>query len=175
MRDLKKQKNPEQAGMASMGKLMELIASLSKKTPELELTKFSFKTGGGEIVGMARFVLDGTNLNLTENPMLFVAALQGDAELKVPAAAVKQRAEKAIRGQLELYKQTGMLKPDEAARLTPQRIAAIVAQALPAETKKTAESLQLVADGEDYKFTLALKQGQLTINDKPVDTPRLPL
>ncbi len=175
MRDLRKQKNPEQMAMASMGKFMELIANLSKKAPELELTKFSFKTGGGEIVGKAKFVLDGSNLNLSENPMLFVAALQGDAEFKVPAGAVKLRAEKTIRTRLEMYKQTGMLKPDEAAKLTSERIGAIVEQALPAETKKAAESMRLVPDGENYTFTLALKQGQLTINDKPVETPRLPL
>ena len=35
--------------------------------------------------------------------------------------------------------------------------------------------MRLVPDGEGYKFTLALKQGQLTINGLPVDTPRLPL
>jgi hypothetical protein len=101
--------------------------------------------------------------------------VQGDAEFKVPAGAVKVRAEKAIRDRLEMYKQTGMLSADEAAKLSPERIKAIVEQALPAETTKTAESLRLVPDGANYKFTLALKQGQLTINDKPVDTPRLPL
>ena len=175
MRDLRKQKNPEQAAMASMGKVMELVTNLSKKAPELELTKFNFKSGGGEISGKAKFVLDGSTLNLGENPMLFVVALQGDAEFKVPAGAVKLRAEKAIRSRLEMYKQTGTLKPDESAKLTSERIAAIVEQALPAETKKTAESMRLVPDGEGYKFTLVLKQGQLTINGLPVDTPRLPL
>lgn len=175
MRDLRKQKNPEQAAMASMGKVMELVANLSKKAPELELTKFSFKSGGGEIVGQAKFVLDGSNLNLSENPMLFVVALQGDAEFKLPAGVVKLRAEKAIRSRLEMYKQTGTLKPEESAKLTSERIKAIVEQALPEETKKTAESMRLVPDGEGYKFTLALKQGQLTINGSPVETPRLPL
>lgn len=175
MRELRKQKNPEQAAMASMGKVMELVANLSKKAPELELTKFSFKSGGGEIVGKAKFVLDGSSLNLSENPMLFVAALQGDAEFNVPAAVVKQRAAKTIRTRLEMYKQTGTLKPDEAAKLTPERVQTIVEQALPVETKKTAETLRLVPDGEDYKFTLVLKQGQVTINGNPVETPRLPL
>jgi len=175
MRELNKQKNPEQAGMVSLGKFVELVANLAKKAPELELTKFSIKSGADEIGGNAKFVLDGSNLNLTENPMLLIVALQGDAEFKIPAGAVKLRAEKTIRDRLEMYKQTGTLSADEAAKLTPERVKAIVAQALSAETAKTAESLRLVPDGANYKFTLALKQGQLTINDKPVDTPRLPL
>ncbi len=175
MRDLKKQKNPQQTAMASMGKLMELLANLAKKAPELELTKFSFKTGGGEIGGRAKFVLDGSNPNLVENPMLLVSALQGDAEFKVPAGMVKMRAEKAIRGQLDVYKLEGKLSAAEAGKLTTERVAAIVEQALPQEIKKTAEAMQLVSAGSDYKFTLAFKQGQLTINDKPFDKPlRLP-
>ena len=175
MRDIKKQKNPEQTAMASMGKLMELLANLAKKAPELELTKFSFKTGGGEITGLAKFVLDGSNLNLVENPMLLVAALQGDAEFKVPAGVVKMRAEKAIHSQLDVYKLEGKISAAEAGKLTTERVAAIVEQALPKEIGKTAESMQLVPDGPDYKFSLAFKQGQLTINDKPFDKPlRLP-
>jgi len=175
MRELKKQKNPEQTMMASMGKLMELLANLAKKAPELELTKFSFKTGGGEITGKAKFVLDGANLNLVENPMLLVTALQGDAEFKLPAGVVKMRAEKAVRGRLEAYKREGQLSTAEAERLTPERVTAIVEQALPKELPETAEAMSLVPDGADYKFTLAFKQGLLTVNDKPFDKPlRLP-
>lgn len=175
MRELKKQKNPEKTVMASMGKLMELLATLAKKAPEFELSKFSLKTGGGEITGKAKFVLNGGELNLVENPALFVTALQGDAEFKLPAGVVKQRAEKAIRTRLENYKVEGKLTAAETERLTPERMTAIVEQALPKEMQTTAEALSLVPDGPDYKFTLAFKQGQLTINDKPFDKPlRLP-
>lgn len=175
MRELKKQKNPEKTAMASMGKFMELLASLAKKAPEFELSKFSLKTGDGEITGKAKFVLNGGDLNLVENPALFVTALQGDAEFKLPAGVVKQRAEMAIRNRLEVYKLEGKLSAVEAERLTPERMTAIVEQALPKEMQTTAEALWLVSDGPDYKFTLAFQQGRLTINDKPFDKPlRLP-
>ncbi|MBI5612427.1 MAG: YdgA family protein [Gammaproteobacteria bacterium] len=175
MRELKKQKNPEKTGMASMGKFMELLANLAKKAPEFELSKFSLKTGGGEITGKAKFVLNGTDLNLVENPALFVTALQGDAEFKLPAGVVKQRAEKAIRTRLETYKLEGKLTAAEAEKLTPERMTAIVEQALPKEMQATAEGLWLVPDEADYKFTLAFQQGQLTVNGKPFDKPlRLP-
>jgi len=175
MRELKKQKNPEKTVLASMGKFMELLAGLAKKAPEFELSKFSLKTGGGEITGKAKFVLNGGDQNLVENPALFVTALQGDAEFKLPAGVVKQRAEKAIRDRLEVYKLEGKLSAAEVERLTPERMTAIIEQALPKEMQETAESLWLVPDGPDYKFTLAFQQGRLTINDKPFDKPlRLP-
>lgn len=175
MRELKKQKNPEKTVLASMGKFMELLSGLAKKAPEFELSKFSLKTGGGEITGKAKFVLNGGDQNLAENPALFVTALQGDAEFKLPAGVVKQRAEKAIRDRLEVYKLEGKLSAAEVERLTPERMTAIIEQALPKEMQETAESLWLVPEGSDYKFTLAFQQGRLTINDKPFDKPlRLP-
>ena len=175
MRELRKQKSPpEQANMLMLGKTMELLGQLAKKSPELELTKLSFKTEDGEVTGKAKFVLDGSQLDVSGNPMLMLKALSGEGEVSLPDSIVRLFAEPDVKRDIETLKTSGKLSQKEIAKLSPRRIAAITAQAikdLPQYKDGVVSRLKLVADGPNYKIVAALKDGQLRVNDQPLQLP----
>lgn len=175
LRELRKQKAPpEQANMLMLGKTMELLGQLAKKSPELEITKLSFKAEDGEVTGRAKFVLDGSQLDVSGNPMLMLKALSGEGEVSLPASIVRLFAEPEVRRDIETLKTSGKLSEKEIAKLTPKRIAAITTQAikeLPQYQDGVISRLKLVADGPNYKIVAALKDGQLRVNNEPLQLP----
>ena len=175
MRELRKQKiPPEQVNMMILGKTMELLGQLAKKSPEIEVTKLSFKTADGEVSGKARFVLDGSQLDVSGNPMLMLKALSGDGEVSLPDSIVRLLAEPDVKRDVEALKASGKLSAKEIAKLTPKRMAAITAQALkdlPQYKDNVVSRLKLVADGPNYKIVAALKDGQLRVNNEPLQLP----
>jgi uncharacterized protein YdgA (DUF945 family) len=175
VRALRKQKMPpEQVNMMMLGKTMELLGQLAKKSPELEVTKLSFKAADGEVTGKAKFVLDGSQLDVSGNPMLMLKALSGEGEISLPDSIVRLLAEPDVKRDLEVLKTSGKLSEDEIAKLTPKRIAAITTQAikeLPQYRENVVSRLKLVADGPNYKIVAALKDGQLRVNNEPLQLP----
>lgn len=175
VRDLRKQKiPPEQANMMILGKTLDLLGQLAKKSPELEITKLSFKTADGEVTGKARFVLDGSQLDVSGNPMLMLKALSGEGEISLPESVVRLLAAPDVKRDIETLKASGKLTNAEIAKLTPQRIAAITRQALkelPQYKDSVVTKLRLVPDGPNYKIAAALKGGQLTVNNQPLQLP----
>jgi uncharacterized protein YdgA (DUF945 family) len=156
-----------QAGMMMFGKMLESLGALAKKSPEMEITQFSFKTPAGELTGKGKLVLDGSQHDLTANPMLIVQALSGDGEVVVPEGMVKQWSEKALRQDLDNLKQSGALKDKELAKLTPERIASITNKALPQYMERTAKEKRLQREGSHYKVTMSLRAGELRVNNEP--------
>jgi len=175
VRALRKQKiPPEQVNMMVLGKTMELLGQLAKKSPELEVTKLSFKAEDGEVTGKAKFVLDGSQLDVSGNPMLMLKALSGEGEISLPESIVRLLAEPDVKRDLEVLKTSGKLSEDEIAKLTPKRVAAITTQAikeLPQYRENVVSRLKLVADGPNYKIVAALKDGQLRVNNEPLQLP----
>lgn len=172
MRDLKKQNMPpEQANMMMLGKTLELLGELAKKAPEVEITKMSFKTADGEVTGKARFVLDGSQLDVAGNPMLMLKALSGEGEVKLPDSLIAMLAGVDVKRDLENLKASGKLSQDELAKLTPKRESMIVQEAirqLPQYKDSVVSRLKLVPDGPNYKIVASLKSGQLLVNDQPL-------
>jgi len=172
---LRKQKiPPEQANMMVLGKTLELLGNLAKKSPELEITKLSFKTPDGEVSGKARFVLDGSQLDVSGNPMLMLRALSGDGELSLPEALVRLLARDDVVRDIEALKQSGKLKKHEIAKLTPKRIEMITQEALkqlPQYRDSVVTRLKLVPDGSNYKIVGVLKNGQIMVNNEPIALP----
>ena len=172
MRDLKKQNMPpEQANMMMLGKTLELLGELAKKAPEVEITKMSFKTADGEVTGKAKFVLDGSQLDVAGNPMLMLKALSGEGEVKLPDSLIAMLAGSDVRRDLDNLKASGKLTEAEIAKLTPKRVAMITQQAikeLPQYKDSVVSRLKLVPDGPNYKIVASLKSGQLLVNDQPL-------
>jgi hypothetical protein len=157
-----------------LGKSLELLGNLAKKSPELEITKLSFKTADGEVTGKAKFVLDGSQLDVSGNPMLMLKALSGEGELSLPESLVRLLAIPDVKRDIEALKESGKLKKDEIAKLTPKRIELITQQALkelPQYKDSVISKLKLVPDGPNYKIVAALKSGQLTVNNEPLQMP----
>lgn len=173
--ELKKQKiPPEQANMMMLGKTLDLLGQLAKKSPELEITKLSFKTADGEATGKARFVLDGSQLDVSGNPMLMLKALSGEGEITLPDSMVRLLASSAVKRDIEALKASGKLSEAEVAKLTPKRIAMITSQALtelPQYKNSVVSQLRLIPDGPNYKIAAALKNGQLMVNNQPLQLP----
>jgi uncharacterized protein YdgA (DUF945 family) len=175
VRELRKQKiPPEQANMMVLGKTLDLLGQLAKKSPELEITKLSFKTADGEVTGRAKFVLDGSQLDVSGNPMLMLKALSGEGEITLPDSIVRLLAAPDVKRDIEALKASGKLTQAEVAKLTPTRIASITQQALqelPQYKDSVVTRLKLVPDGANFKIVGVLKNGQLMVNNEPLQLP----
>ena len=165
----------EQASLMVLGKTLELVANLSKKAPEIEITKLSFKSNQGEVTGKAKFILDGSKANVNENPMLLLTALRGKAELVFPPGMLKPLLAPLIQRDIETFQKTGKLTAKETAKLNPETMGKIIDQALPLYLSKNKLTKLLVRDGDKYKITASIKHGQLLVNDKPWRGPLVKL
>lgn len=172
---LRKQKIPqEQLGMMTLGKTLELLGALAKKSPELEITKLSFKSSEGEISGKARFVLDGSQLDVSGNPMLMLRALSGEGEVSLPESLVRLLARDDVKRDIEALKKSGKLKKKEIEKLTPKRVDFITQEALkelPQYRDSVVTRLKLIPDGPNYKIVGLLKNGQVLVNNEPIQLP----
>jgi uncharacterized protein YdgA (DUF945 family) len=163
----------EQRQMMVAAETMKLIASLSKSAPELEVTKLSFKAREGELTGKAKLVLDGSKLNVAENMMLLLRALQGDAKLSIPPSMVKAILTPRIRRDIENYKQRGILSQREADRLTPNVMSQIVDEAYPSYLNRNSFTKLLIPSGAYYTITASFRQGKFLVNNRPLGKPLL--
>jgi len=172
---MRKQKMPqEQANMMMLGKTLELLGNLAKKSPELEITKLNLKTADGEVTGKAKFVLDGTQLDVSGNPMLMLRALSGEGEVSLPDGLVRLLARDDVKRDIEALKKSGKLKKKEIEKLTPKRIEMITQEALrelPVYRDSVVSRLKLVQDGQNYKIVGVLKNGQIMVNNEPIQLP----
>jgi uncharacterized protein YdgA (DUF945 family) len=162
---------PAQAGMIVAGKAMELIAVLSKKAPEVEITQLSFKTREGEISGKGKFVLDGRKRDIAQNPMQMLTAFAGDLELAIPAAVLKRLLTPQIRRDIAAYRQSGALTAEDVAHLSPDAMAEIIDRVFPQYLARNDFTRLLVEESGVYKLKLTIRQGQLLINGKPWHVP----
>jgi uncharacterized protein YdgA (DUF945 family) len=163
----KKQLPEAQAGMILTGKMLEIVADLAKKNPEMEVTKFNFKTQHGEITGKVKLALDGANINAKENPLLLINALSGEGEVSVPSSIMEAMVKKQIQQEIERLKTSGKLKKQEVEKLTPEKISAITDQLAPQRAREFAAKLQFVPNGANFQANASLKRGQLFINNQP--------
>jgi uncharacterized protein YdgA (DUF945 family) len=162
---------PQQAALMAMGHLLNLAGTLAKSAPELEITQFSVRMPAGEVRGRAKFVLDGTKMDVAANPMLLVNAFGGDGELTMAAGVIDALARQQAQMEFEQLKASGQLDATEIARLTPQKVALILDQALPARARALAARLQLVRQGTDYQIKASIRQGRLLVNGQPMQVP----
>ena len=176
MRALQANKLPaEQMPSMFMGKMLALVTSLSKKAPEMEITKINFKMQDGEITGHGKLVLDGSKTDISENPGLLLMALNGEGVLLVPKSAIRTLTELDLTRQVESLKAQGKLSEKEMKKLTPQKVSEISSRAAPKYMDRYAANMKLVPDGDNYKVEASLSQGQLLVNGEPTSGPvRLP-
>lgn len=163
----------EQTSMMTAAETMKLVAALAKKAPEVEVTKLSFTTPEGELSGNAKIVLDGSQLDLAQNMMLIVRALQGELELSIPPSMVKAILTPQIREDIEGYRRAGTLSTQEANKISPAVMAKIVEQVYPSYLSRNAFTRLLAPTGSRYRFTASFRNGRLLINDQPVKQPLL--
>jgi uncharacterized protein YdgA (DUF945 family) len=165
----------QQASMMAAAEMMKLIAALSKKAPELEVTKLSFKTKEGELTGDAKIVLDGSDLDIAANPFLALRALRGEGQLSIPPSMVKAILTPTIMQDVKGFERTGALSTREAAKLTPAVMARIVDEAYPSYLSRNSFTKMLVRRGPVYRISASFRDGELRVNGKPLQQPLLRL
>ncbi len=163
----KKQLPQAQAAMLLTGKMLEIIADLAKKNPEMEITKFNFKTKEGEIAAKAKLALDGANINAKENPLLLINALSGEGEFSVSSSLFEALAKKELQKEIEELKTSNKLSKNEIEKLTPEKISTIVEQLAPQRARDIAAKLQFLPNGANFQANASLKRGQIFINNQP--------
>ena len=161
----------EQMPSMLMGKMLALVTSLSKKAPEMEITKISFKMPDGEVSGHGKLVLDGSKTDISENPGLLLLALSGEGVLLVPKSAIRTLTELDLNRQVESLKAQGKLSEKEMKKLTPQKVSEISSGAASKYMDRYAANMKLVPDGDNYKAEFSLSQGQLLVNGQPMSGP----
>ena len=169
MNALQKSGRPqEQIGLMRVGKLMQLVGELAKKSPELEITELRFRMGDEEISGRAKLVLDGSKSDLTQNPLLILTAVAGDAELLLPPALLKPMLLPLLMADLEDYRRRGLLG---AQPMTPEQTAAILDQSLPLYLARHDFTRRLIQDSGRYRLSASLRRGQILVNGEPLSLP----
>lgn len=165
----------QQASLLAAGKLLTLLTALAESGPEIELKRLSVKLDGGEVTGRARLILDGTR-DVRTNPMRLLTAVRGEGELEVPTALLRPLIAPLIQRDLALYRTQGTLTAEEAAGLQGEALARVVDAALPLYVARHDLTRLLEPSGDHYRVRLALRQGQLLINNRPwtAQTAKLP-
>ncbi len=168
LRALQRSDRPaEQQGLMQMGKLLQLVGELAKKSPELEITELGFRMNGEEVRGKARFVLDGSKSDIAENPLLMLTAISGDVDVSLPAAIIKPMLLPLLKADLENFRRQGKLKKGEAEKLTPEQLSIILDRSMPTYLARNEFTRHLVADGNRLRLTASLRRGQVTVNGEP--------
>jgi hypothetical protein len=134
----------------------------------------SFRINGGDITGKARFILDGSKADVAANPGLLFQAFSGEGEVVVPQPALKALIANTLAREVESYKAQGRFSDDEMKKLTPQKVSEISMVAAPTFMGRYASSMQLVPDGDNYKMSLIISQGQFLLNGQPL-TQSIPM
>lgn len=156
-----------QSNMMVAGKTLTLLAALSKKEPELEITRLSFNTKEGDIRGKAKFVLEKRGAGNLDNPIQLLTAVTGDLEFSIPTLVLKRMLAPSIRHDIEAYQRNGTLSAQDMAKLSPEAMSEIVDRVFPQYLLRNDFTRLLVEEGDSYKFVLSVKRGQLLINGKP--------
>ncbi len=154
----------EQASQMMVGKSLELLGTLARRTPELEIRRLSLKSGMGEITGRAKLVVDGSRANITENPLLLLTAVRGDAELRVPAGYVRPLLAPIIRQDIQTLGNDKRVRREDMKSLSPQRLNAIIDESIPHYLTRHPLTRLLVAEGDQYRLKAELQGGKLFIN-----------
>ena len=165
------QRPPPQAALMAAGKTLALLGALSKKTPELDITRLNFQTRQGDIDGQGKFVLDGRGRDIAGNPVQLLNALSGRFEISFPEPLLKRMLTPAILRDIEALRQSGALGAGDMARLDRQTTAEIVDRVFPQYLARNEFTRLLVEDHGVYKLAASVHRGQLLINGQPWHVP----
>lgn len=161
---------PPQAALMVAGKAITLLGGLSRKNPELEITRLSFKTPEGEISGHGKFVLKGRGRDL-QDPMRLLTALSGRFEIGFPGPVLKRMLTPMIRRDIETFRHSGALNAEDMAKLDRQAMADIVDRVFPQYLARNEFTRLLVKGHGVYRLEVSIRQGQLLINGQPWHLP----
>jgi uncharacterized protein YdgA (DUF945 family) len=136
-------------------RVVSILTTMLKKSPEIEISQLSFVTGEGNFAGKMKIVFDGNATYSLDHPLTLLSALSAQAE----ATAKDQLIEKIL---TEVYMKDLSSEDDETDKTALQKQAADMVQ----ETLKNLMKEKIILKvNEEYKSSAKYEKGQLTLND----------
>jgi len=142
----------------------QLLTGLLEKSPELNISSFSFATPQGNIDGRLLIRYDSGQGVDTRNPQAMLQALDASADLVVHENLVKLLMKQNLKNVLTAAKLNGQIPEsfsdadlaELAARQTDAQLETVLAQAL------------VVRDGDMIRSSATFRQGKLEVNGQPL-------
>ncbi len=149
--------------MATASAVMEALRALLSGSPELELTHVNVPSQNGNLTAKAKIGVDGKNLSSFADPMFLKRAVEGSAELRVPARIAHWVLDAALSSKLPAARQ-GADKEVGSAMRQVQR-ATLRTQVLQHLTTANV----LTREGDVFGLHLVYRDAELVPNGQPFD------
>lgn len=178
-RKIKTEKDVQQSAYAQY--FLALVPDLLRSRPEFNIEQMQIHTSQGEISGLLRFAIGGTQANNVNNFQEIIQSIVAKAHLSLPKVILRElvayQFEKGIQKTNEAAKNTTAVTrqstPDSTQPLPvilgPQEIAQKVEQQTNDAIGKWLQERMVVEKDPNYIVEIELQQGKFTINGQPVD------
>ena len=127
----------------NQGKIFGVLNDLFKQRPELEISEVKITCPDGLLTGFAKLLVDGTQMDLVNNPRSLFDAFQINAFVKAPK---------------NIFEREYQVKDLTNSPSSPVKIQLLVQSLL--------EQGYLIVEGEDYKTSIKLQNRQIALNGK---------
>lgn len=141
-----------------------MLIELLEKSPEFNISSFSFATPQGNIDGRLLIKYHGSQGVDTQNPQAMLQALDASAELAIHENLVKQLIAQNLKNELTAAKLNGQI-PDT---FSAADIAELAAQQSDAQLEMVLAQALVVRDGDMIRSNATFKQGELVVNGQPL-------
>jgi uncharacterized protein YdgA (DUF945 family) len=150
---------PEQQGSMMMGGVMDLIAGLGRRNPEIEVTRLRVVMPEGELTGSGRVKLDGTKLD--DGPLAALNAVDAEAQISLPADMVLAMVRLEVGMELAALESKGKIPT-----LTAAQRQMVVDNTAPQRVDEWAAARHLVKEDDRYRLQAAFRDGMLIVNNE---------
>lgn len=148
---LRELQRPPSDEVDAEARVLRLVMQLLAHSPELELSRFELPSPYGAVHATARIGIDGSNPALQMGPLFALAALEVDADVRVPAKLLDQVVEASMSTDVQAV-HAGTKEAQRARRVG-----------------ELARAGFIVREGAGYRTRIELSEGQLRVNGRLVD------
>ncbi len=144
---------------ARLALINEHLPKVLGPSPELAIERLEIAAQAGTLSASGRLGVDASDPMMLGHPMMLMASIQADAQLRAPTALLD--------GMVDLYLADTVR--EDAGPLSEADIMEMASFMRMAMIGQLVSQGQLVIDGSDYRFDAKYEDGLPYINGKPVD------
>lgn len=148
------------------GALAHWLADLAHTSPTLDVNHVHLQTPEGDIHVTAHLALDGTRVVSPGHLSHLLHTIEANATVEAPASWVQTMA---VAQAVHLIRERSAF----GALLSPRLLRTMAAMAVEKYLRNLVEKAYLTQEGTMYKSKARYADGQLWVNDKPVELPPL--
>ncbi len=154
--------------LVMLGRYMEILPGLLKKSPEFEVKQLEIKTTDGDFTGKARLAFDGTKLESTQDLLALANALAAQAEFKVAESLLRRVAIDTMKADIvtEYEEQKGVVPDDK-------EIQKIASARLDEQLKALMAQNMILKENGNYVARGSYEGGQIILNGRPLSLQNL--